>query len=309
MASGTATNRTNIGLPAQVSAEIIQKAQEQSAVMQLARRMTLPGVGTEIPVITSDPEASWVSETGLKPVSNPGLSKKVMTPYTLAVIVPFSNQFRRDAKALFDALIARLPLALAKKFDATCFGIGEAPGSNFDQFTGCTAQNIGVVGGSSQAYAGLVAADTDVAEQGGLLNGYVISPQAKGVLLAATDNDGRPLFINSVAEGAIPMILGSKTLISRGAYKAGEGESAPNIVGVAGDWTQAVYGVVGDVKVTIADQATLTAGTQESPVTINLFQQNMFAVRAEMEIGFRADTNCFNLLTTPYVAGATGETA
>lgn len=294
MATGTATNRTNIELSPEVSAEIIQKTQEQSAVMQLARQITLPGRGVEIPVITSDPEAAWVSETGMKTVSNPGLAKKVMTAYKLAVIVPFSNEFRRDAAALYDSLIARLPLSLASKFDATCFGNVAAPGSNFDTFASCTAQNIG----GANTYDGLVAADTDVADHNGILDGYVISPKAKGVLLSAKDGQQRPLFINSVAEGAIPMILGAKTLMSKGAYKAGTGASAPNVVGVAGDWTQAVYGTVEGVKVDISDQATLTVGS----TTINLFQQNMFAVRAEIEVGFRADTSCFNLLTTPYSA-------
>ena len=288
--SGTATNRTNIQLPAEVSAEILQKTQEQSAVMQLARQIELPGNGTEIPVITADPEATWVGETESKPVSNPGLDKKIMTAYKLAVIVPFSNEFRRDAAALYDALIGRLPLSLAGKFDATCFGNVTAPGNNFDTFANCTAQNIG----GTNTYAGLVAADADVADHDGILNGYVISPKAKAVLLSALDGDDRPLFINSVAEGAIPMILGAKTLMSKGAYKAGSG-STPNVVGVAGDWTQAIYGTVEGVKIDISDQATLTSGN----TTINLFQQNMFAVRAEIEIGFRADTTVFNKLTTP----------
>ena len=297
-ASGVPTNRTNIELPAEVSAEIIQKTQEASAVMQLARQIVLPGRGVEIPVITSDPTAEWVAETGLKPVSNPGLEKKIMTAYKLAVIVPFSNEFRRDAKALYDELVKRLPNALGLQFDKTCFGIESAPGSNFDTFASCTAQNIG----GTNTYAGLVAADTDVAVAGGILNGYVISPQAKGVLLSATDGDDRPLFINSVAEGAIPMILGSKTLLSKGAYKAGTGANVPNIVGVAGDWTQAMYGTVEGVKIDISDQATLTVGSGQSATQINLFQQNMFAVRAEIELGFRADTSVFNLLTTPYSA-------
>lgn len=291
--TGTATNRTNIQLPAEVSSEILQKTQEQSAVMQMARQIVLPGRGVEIPVITADPEASWVNETASKPVSNPGLDKKVMTAYKLAVIVPFSNEFRRDAAALYDALIGRLPLSLAGKFDATCFGNVQAPGSNFDTFANCTAQNIG----GTNTYAGLVAADADVADHDGILNGYVISPKAKAVLLSALDDNKRPLFINSVAEGAIPMILGARTLMSKGAYKAGAG-STPNVVGVAGDWTQAVYGTVEGVKIDISDQATLVNGN----TTINLFQQNMFAVRAEIEIGFRADTTVFNKLTTPVSA-------
>lgn len=288
MPTGQEMNRSNINLPTEVSSEILQKAQEQSAVMQLARQITLPGWGLTIPIITGDPEAEWISETELKPVKKPSIDKKVMQAYKLAVIVPFSEEFRRDAKSLYDALIGRLPHALAKKFDATVFH-GAAPGSNFDTLADCTAQNIG----GTNTYAGLVAADADIADHNGILSGYVISPKAKSTLLSAVDGNKRPLFINSVAEGAIPMILGSKTLQSKGAYKAG----TPNIVGFAGDWTQAMYGVVEGIKASISDQATLTVGSGDDATTINLWQQNMFAVRAEMEVGFRADTACFNKLT------------
>ena len=282
--SGVATNRTNITLPADVSAEILQKVQESSVVMKLARAIELPGRGTSINVITSDPTAAWVGETDKKPVSNPGLATKVMSAYKLAVIVPFSNEFRRDVASLYDALVQRLPNALGAKFDETVFG-GTAPGSNFDTLAGVTAQALG-----TDEYAALVAADTDIATHGGILNGFVLSPQGKGKLLAARDGDNRPLFIHNVAEGAIPMVLGARTEISKGAYKAG----TPNIVGYAGDWTQALYGVVEGVKIDYSSDATLDDGNGG---TINLFQQNMFAVRAEIEIGFRCDTSVFNAIT------------
>lgn len=286
--SGVATNRTNIELPAELSAEILQKTQEQSAIMRLARQINLPGRGVEIPVITSDPTAEWVSETGTKPVSNPGLDKKIMSAYKLAVIVPFSNEFRRDAAALYDQLVARLPLALAKQFDQTVVG-GAAPGSNFTTLASCEAQEL-----TTGAYEALVAADGDIADNGGMLNGFALSPQAKSVLLADTDDNGRPLFINSVAEGAIPMILGAPTVMSKGIYVPGV---SADIVGVAGDWTQAVYGTVEGVRIDYSSDATLVTGESGDESFINLFQQNMFAVRAEIEVGFVADADCFNLLT------------
>lgn len=281
---GTATNRTSIDLPVDVSNEILQKAQDSSAVMKLARQIALPGRGAAINVITSDPTASWVGETAAKPVSNPGLETKVMRAYKLAVIVPFSNEFRRDVAALYDALINRLPGALGQKFDNTVFGGTAAPGSDFDTFASVTKQDI-----ETNTYAGFVAADGDIATNGGIMNGIVLSPQGKGVVLGATDQDKRPLFINSVAEGAVPMILGARTELSKGAYVAG----TPNVLGFAGDWSQAVYGTVEGVKIDYSADATLDLGSGN---VINLFQQNMFAVRAEIEIGFRADTSVFNAL-------------
>lgn len=283
--SGISTNRTDISLPTDVSEMIIQKTQEDSAVMQLATQISLPGNGLTIPVVTSDPTAAWVDETAEKPVSNPGLDTKVMRGYKLAVIEPFSNQFRRDYGALFDALVARLPRVLAEKFDNTVFGGTAAPGSDFDTFASCTAQSL-----ASDVYGGLVAADTDIAIHGGLSNGYAISPQMKGILLSALDKNDRPLFVNSAAEGAVDRILGQPTHITKGAFVSG----SPITVGVVGDWTKALYGVVEGVDISFSSDATLTLANGS---TINLFQRNMFAVRAEIEIGFRADLSVFNKLT------------
>ena len=294
--SGISTNRTNITLPAEVSQEIMQKTQQASAIMQLARQIALPGRGVQIPVITSDPAAAWVAETGAKPVSNPGLSTKLMQAYKLAVIVPFSDEFRRDAAALYDALVARLPLALAQKFDQTVIGAVEAPGENFDTFANCTAQSI-VKAENHSTYDGLVAAYGDIAAHNGSLNGFALSPSAVGLLLGATDSTGRPIFINSAADGDVNRLLGARTLESRGIYKAGAAgvgtaPGTPAIVGVAGDWSQAMYGTVEGVQIRFADQTGLTINSTQ----VNLWEHNMFAVRAEIELGFRADTNCFNLL-------------
>ena len=290
--SGINTNRSNITLPTEISAEIIQKTQEASAVMGLARRVALPGRGLTIPVISGDPEAAWVDETNPKPISNPTLSTKIMQAYKLAVIVPFSDEFARDMAGLYDALISRLPGALALKFDSTVFH-GTAPGSNFDTFAAVTAQSISGTGNS--VYNALVAADADIATAGGILNGFAMSPQGKGEFLAAKDTTERPLFINSVAEGAVPMILGAPVKYTKGAYKAGtSGTGAtPDVLGFAGDWTQALYGTVEGVKIDMSNQASLTISGNQ----VNLWERNMFAVRAEIEVGFRADTTCFNKIT------------
>ena len=79
---------------------------------------------------------------------------------------------------------------------------------------------------------------------------------------------------------------------------SGSGSSAvPAVVGFTGDWTKAMVGVVENVKIDISEEATLVVGSGASASTINLWQQNMFAVKAEMELGFAADTTVFNKLT------------
>lgn len=305
--SGINTNRTNLELPKDISSEIIQKTQDESAIMRLARKIALPGRGLEIPMITSDPEAGWVAETAAKPVSNPGLSKKVMKAYKLAVIVPFSDEFARDYKALYDALVARIPGALAKKFDATVFN-GSTPGTGFEVLTSCTAQSIDVnASGVGGFYSALVAADIDIASHDGDINGFAMSAQARGEMLSALDKDGRPLFVNNVSEGTIPRLIGQPVYYSKGLYFAGNAASGsgsgavaakPDVLGFAGDWTKAMYGTVEGVKVDISNQATLTINDS----AVNLWQNNMFAVKAEIEVGFVADASCFNKIVRTHVA-------
>lgn len=304
MPSGIQTNRTAVALPTEIATEIMQTARGESAIMQLARQVTLPGRGLSIPTITSDPEAEWVAETNAKPVKLPGVGMKIMQGYTLAVILPFSNEFRRDMATLYDNLVQRLPGALALKFDKTAVGAIQAPGANFQTLANATAQSIiTTTSPAHTAYDGLVNADTDISDNGGLLNGFALSPAARGILLRAKDGNDRPLFINDVGNGAIPQVLGAPVKYGRGVYKAGTAPAdssagSPAIVGIAGDWTQAMYGMVNGVNISLSDQATLTYTDEDAQtVTINLWQRNMFAVRAEVEVGFTANVSCFNLLT------------
>jgi HK97 family phage major capsid protein len=260
--------------------------------MRLARQIPLPGNGVQIPVIASDPAAEWVTETGAKPVSTPTLDKKIMQAHKLAVIVPFSNEFRRDASALYNALIARLPAVLAEKFDQTVF-FGPSSGTlaNFDNLSAVTGYDLGATGAST--YAGLVAADGAISAQGGVMNGIALAPQGKSALLGAVDGENRPLF-NTVTENGITRVLGAPVQISKAAYKAGTTSPAvADVVGIAGDWNHAMYGTVEGIQIRYSSDATLAV----SGGTINLFQQNMFAVLVEIEVGFVAETAYFAKLT------------
>src|SRR5699024_9244607 len=124
-----------------------------------------------VQTITGDASADWVDETDEKPVSRASLGSKTITPYKLAVIEPFSNEFRRDLPGLYAELARRLPFALAKKFDSTVFA-GTAPGSGFDVLS--STSTVGIKSGSGATkttYMGLVAADNDVTAAGGMISG------------------------------------------------------------------------------------------------------------------------------------------
>lgn len=263
-------------LPKEVSQEIWGNAVKDSVIMQSARRINLPGGGVTVPVITGDAVADWVDETDEKPVSRATVSSKSITPYKLAVIEPFANEFRRDLPGLYAELARRLPHALAAKFDATVLN-GSAPGSNFDVLTGSTAVQVD----ATDTLGDLANALTTVGAAGGDLSHWLISPQAEGTIMTAKDGAGNYAFLRDARtdSGAIGSIFGRDVLKSPAVYAAG----TPSTIGFAGDFAgSAVWGSVEGIQIAISDQASLTDGGNQ----INLWQRNMFAIRAEIEVGF-----------------------
>ena len=264
-------------LPKDISSEIWANTVEQSIIMQASRSISLPGSGITIPMVTGDASADWVAETDEKPVSDATISSKSMTPYKLAVIETFSNEFRRDLPALYAELARRLPSALGRKFDSTIVS-GTAPGSNFDVLSDADTQEVGAVNTVEE----LAAVLQSIAVNGGDLSDWLISPQLEGLVRLAKDpGTGSYAFLQNAAtdNGTIGSLFGRPVLKSNSVYKAG----TPDVLGIAGDFkNSAIYGTVEGISVDITDTATVAKGGTQ----LNLWQRNMFAVRAEVEVGF-----------------------
>lgn len=282
-------------LPAAVSGTIWSTVLEQSAVMQAASTIPLPGAGLTIPMITGEPTANWVLETEEKPVSRPALSSKAMTPYTIAVIVPFSNQFRRDLGSLYSALVQRLPAALAKKFDRTVVGIDAVPGSGFDTLGSAPALTVDATGTFGDVLGVLGA----VATAGYDVTDWIVNQELYSLLLTAVDPQGRQFFTaNQAPSGKLASsILGANVIKTKNGFKSST--TVADDTGIAGDWKGAAFvGTTEGVTISITDTATINDGGTQ----LNLWQRNMFAVRAEIEVGFiYRDINAFVRVQNPTV--------
>ncbi len=262
---------TGVTLPKEVSAEILGKVSYASAVMGAAKEIPLPGSGITVPVITGNASASWVGETDNIGVSRPTFAAKDMTPYKLAVIVPFSREFTRDAGALYDAAIEMLPSALALKFDQTVAG-GTAPGSNFDVLTGAITE----FADADEFGADIAKTVKAVGVAGGAVTDWIVDPAFHGEFITAVDAQGRSIF-NAAQGQSVGNVYGAEVRRVPGTLLTG-------LNALAGDFANAaVYGVVNEVELRISDQATLTDGATQ----LNLFQRDMVAVRAVIEVGFR----------------------
>lgn len=286
MPTGINRNTEGVVLPKEVSTDIWAAAVDNSLFMTLATKRPLKGTGQTVQTITGEPTAQWVAEGAPKPVSTHTFGKRDMTPYKIAIIEPFSEEFLRDKKALYDACVTRLPAALGRCFDQTIMST-TAPGSGFDVLGGAQAVNIADT--TSTVYKQLLAVDSLITSNNGVMSDIAVGPAGRSILLGALDTTGRPLFTAGVSQSSIGSILGAEV----GTYKSLSG-AADGVVGIAGDFSEAIYGTVDGIKMAVSTEATLKNGADE----INLFQDNMVAVRVEIEVAFVVkDAGAFVRLT------------
>ena len=276
---------TNVIFDPEVSNEIITKAIDESAIMQLAERMSVAPSGKQFQTITGDPEPQWVAETNAKPVGTFTFGKKSVTPYKMALIVPFSDEFRRDKRALYAECVRRIPKLFGKKFDTTVMGT-TAPGTGFDVLGNSTKATI-LSDANNSVYDRFLAVDSTIGAADGIMDGIALAPQGRSIVLGAKDGDGRPMFTPGVQSGQLGDILGARVSVKKGVYVPGvKSPATPAIVGVAGDWSEAAWGTIGTLTGSISNEATLTYTEGGQTVTLNLWQQNMFAIKFEIEYAF-----------------------
>lgn len=294
----TSRKSTNVYLDKELSQEVISKAIDESAFMQLAPQMRLPGSGIKFQTITGDPQPQWVAETNAKPVGKFSFGKKEVMPYKMALIVPFSNEFRRDKEGLYEECVNRMPKLFGRKFDATVMS-SSAPGEGFDVLGGASKVSI-LPGDGISVYDRFVTVDSTIGAADGIMTGIALAPQGRSIVLGAKDGSGRPLFTAGVESGQLGDILGAAVTVNKGAYVAGTAGTTAATVGVAGDFADnAAWGAVEGIKGSVSEEATLTYTDENlQTVTLNLWQDNMFAVRFEIELAFMVrDINTFVLLT------------
>lgn len=281
--AGIDLNRTSAGvnLTPEQSGEIWQEATKQSVLMQLARRVTLPGSGVSFDTLGEAAPAQWVGETEEKPVINPTVGSRILKPYKMARIITVSMEFARDKAALWNAIKAQASESVAKTTDMTFLtGAIKAPSTDgMDTLADAPAVPLG-----KSTYADFMKVYSAVSLNGGNLNGWAMSPEGQARILGATDNNGRPLITPDVSSTTIGNVLGAPVYKSPWGHKAaGTGENTtPEVFGIAGDWSEALFGVVGGITLKASDTASVKIGDE----MVSLWQRNMLGFLIEFECGF-----------------------
>lgn len=266
-------------------------ARKQSVVQQLVRQVPLGINGQEIPVTTSKPTAGWVAEGGQKPTTSGGKTLKTIKPRKIAAISVVSAEVvRANPGGYIEDLRADIAEAFAIAFDAaalhgtnTPFGAGN--------FIAATTNAVEL--GTATVAAGGIFADVNaglalLVNSGKRLTGTAFDSITEPIFNGAVDANGRPLFIDSPTTDMAANVRAGR-LLGRPSF-IGDGVAKTTTVGFGGDWSKAVWGVVGGISYDVSSQATVTLDGE----LVSLWEHNLVAVRAEAEYGWLVhDTGAF----------------
>lgn len=300
MAITAATKTTDFSgfLPAHIAAPIFERAARQSVFQSLIQRIPLGANGESIPYVTGRPTAGWVGEGVAKPASAGALALKSMTPKKIAAILVVSAEVvRANPGNYIETMREALAESFAISFDRAVAHDegpdGTAGGGPFatylDQSTKTseigttTVANGGIYVDFVEAMRKLVS-DTDASGRRYQLTGWALDNVLEPSLWGAVDTTGRPIWTELPQDLNAPAINRAGRLLSRKSFM-GEGVSSINqtsVVGYAGDFDQAAWGVVGGISYDVSTEATVTINGSLT----SLWENNLMAIRAEAEYGF-----------------------
>lgn len=296
-------------LPKEVVGDIFTKAQDQSIMLQLARR--IPVSINETVITTPDfyPEAGQVGGTTLasregaeKPIQgiNFGTSKS-FSPIKLAVIVTVSEEFAREnVDALYSQLSGALSGAIARAADLAVF-------HNRDAITGAalvgTTNNGYINATTNRVELNWLEDDPDVIDQ--IISGVELveaeadsgTPKNFECTAFAADKvvrtksarlrdaSGQPIFGTVPGTGAginirdpRPSLLGLPVFYGRSVKGRLGAYAGASVEMFTGDWSQVAYGFADQIRVKVSDEATVGG--------VSMWQTNQIAVLAEATFGW-----------------------
>ena len=118
-------------IPIEFSAQIIEEAVQQSAVLRLANTVPMGTTISEMPVPKTLPSAAWVSVAGRKPYTDLALEMQTLHAEEVAAVMAIPDVYLEDSTInLWGWVRPRLAEAIAVAVDsAMLFGTNAPPPS------------------------------------------------------------------------------------------------------------------------------------------------------------------------------------
>ncbi|WP_336938976.1 phage major capsid protein [Acinetobacter modestus] len=263
-----------------LTSEFIELVRKKTAVDELASKMRQVPFNIKMPKQNSAVSVGWVGETKRKPTTNPTFGSVTLSKSKVAGIVLLSEELVRWSNPKADRLVrddfveSTAQFIDADFFDPTKVETDESPASILNGVTAITSSG----NTPAQIEADLVALMESVTNAGGTLAGatWVMSETRAAKLSTLRDALGKkyfeemnitgsrylytlPVLVSSGCDDKIVLVLPSQIMIADDEF----------------------------MDFAVSTEASLNLGTDVAPQWINLFENDLMAIRAERFIRWK----------------------
>lgn len=270
-------------VPTEEGTLVLKEFMGNSIIAQLAKPETMTKPKKTFTYLADGPGAYWVGETEKIQTSKATWLEAKMEAKKLGVIIPVSKEFLNySVKDFFAQMGPAIAEAFYTKFDqAALFGVGSPYASGVSVWENITASgNSAVKGATANLYTDLNAVLALVEDGDNDPNGFTTTKKFRQHLRGAVGSNNLPIF-NDAKGGATGEALGLPI-----GYANAKSWDATKAEIITGDWDYARYGILQGIEYSISEDATLTTVVGADTGPINLFERDMFALKATMHIGF-----------------------
>lgn len=270
---------------------MLRRATDDSAALQLMRRIPVSRAQTRFPILSALPVAYFVNgDTGVKQTTEVNWTNKFLNIEEIAAIMPVPDNVLADVEVnVWDEAMPYLVEAFYRALDAAIFFGTNAPASWPTNISAAALAAGNTYTEASTAAQGGMFGDIDAAlalleADGYDLDGIVAARSLRGRLRSSRNASGDGLDRDRVS-GDLSALDGSRIVYPmRGLFPAGGG-AGTNVRAFLGDWSQFVLGVRQDITMKVLDQAVITDNS--NAIIYNLPQQDLTAIRLTFRVGWQ----------------------
>lgn len=254
---------------------ILKDVIQNSKIMQLAQYLQMDDLSKTFQVFLDGPGAYWVDEGNRIQTSKATYKNITIQAHKLAVILPVSREYLKyQAGDFFTRMQPKIAEAFYRKFD-------EAAILNIDNpFKFSLAQSSTTAKGDMQGditYDNILAMEDKIMDNDIEPNAWISKAQNNTALRNATLTQNG--VVQSLYDRHSGLIDGMPT-VNLKSTNMKKGEL------FIGDFDYAYYGIPGTIEYQLSSDAQLSTITAADGKAVNLFEQDMVALRATMDVAF-----------------------
>lgn len=274
-------------IPDKYNELILKDVMEGSKVMQLAKYEEMDSKEKKFEYFAKGPGAYWVGEGQKIKTSKPQWLNAKMVVKKLGVIVPCSRELLHyKVSDFFDKMKPKIAEAFYKKFD-------EAVIMNLDNpFPQSLEESIMESGNSISTgltYDNILALEDILSDEDFDTNAFISTKKNRSTLRN----------VQKIENGVVVETLYDRANNTLDGYPVVDLKSLEKGTLYAGDFDYMYYGIPYGMSYKVSEEAQLSTLTNEDGTPVNLFEQELVALRVTMDVAFMiVKDNAFAKLET-----------